>query len=64
MSDGIEMRVRLCAAIDRGERFERYSFKVGDSCGQPVIAQTWVLGSRGAMARVDGDDPGDEHNED
>lgn len=59
MTDGIECRVRSWVPA---ETFNRYQFKVGESGGMPVIACTWILGSRGAIARVDGGDPGDEHD--
>lgn len=53
--------VRSYAVIDRLQ-FERYSFKIGESGGMPVIAKTWIVGVDGSIARVDGGDPGDEHD--
>lgn len=39
-----------------------YAFKIGESGGMSVISQVWIVGFGGALARVDGGDPGDEND--
>lgn len=58
-TDGIEMRLRSWAVVEHW-RFDRYQFKIGGSGGMVVIANEWILGPQGMIARVDGGDPGDE----